>query len=79
MLTFLEDSSAPMFKDMVSPTFIHNSSYSFFSLLPTSLDENELSRGVKPRKHARGKRQLEGRTTRAHVREDLMTVGLGFW
>jgi hypothetical protein len=37
-----------MFREMVSNTFFHNSSSFCFSLFPTSLDENELSRGVKP-------------------------------
>jgi hypothetical protein len=37
-----------MFKEMVSPTFFFDSSYLCFSLFPTSLDENELSIGVKP-------------------------------
>jgi hypothetical protein len=37
-----------MFKEMVSPTFLFVSSFFCFFLLPTSLDENELSRGVKP-------------------------------
>jgi hypothetical protein len=36
-----------MFMEMVSTTFFCNSSSFCFSLLPTSLDENELSRGVK--------------------------------
>jgi hypothetical protein len=48
MLTFLEDTSAPMFKGMVSSTLLHNSSSFYFSLLPTSLDENKISRGFKP-------------------------------
>ena len=37
-----------MFKEMVSHTFLFDSSSFWFSLFPTSLDENELSRGVKP-------------------------------
>jgi hypothetical protein len=36
----------PMFKEAVSPIFLFNSSSFYFSLLPTSLDENNLSRGV---------------------------------
>jgi hypothetical protein len=42
------DSDVPIFKEMVSPTFIFDSSSLCFYLLPTSLEENELSRGVKP-------------------------------
>jgi hypothetical protein len=42
------DSDVPIFKEMVSPNFLFNSSSLCVSLLPTSLDENELSRGVKP-------------------------------
>jgi hypothetical protein len=34
--------------EMVSPTFIFDSSTLFISFFLTSLDENELSRGVKP-------------------------------
>jgi hypothetical protein len=36
-----------MFKEMVSLTFLFDSSSLCFSLLPTSLDENELYIGVK--------------------------------
>jgi hypothetical protein len=42
------DSNVPIFKEMVSPNFLFDSSSLCVSLLPTSLDENELSRGVKP-------------------------------
>jgi hypothetical protein len=41
------DSDVPIFKEMVSPTFLFDSSLCV-SFLPTSLDENELSIGVKP-------------------------------
>jgi hypothetical protein len=37
-----------MFRRMDSTTFFCNSSSFYFSLLPTTLNENELSRGVKP-------------------------------
>jgi hypothetical protein len=47
-LTFFVDSGVPMFKEMVSPTFLVKSSSLCFYLLPTSIDENKLSRGVKP-------------------------------
>jgi hypothetical protein len=42
------DSGVPRFNEMVSPTFLFDSSSLFVSLFPTSLDKNELSRGVKP-------------------------------
>jgi hypothetical protein len=48
ILTFFGESGVLMFKEMVSPTFLFYSSSLCFSLLPTSLDENELSRRVKP-------------------------------
>jgi hypothetical protein len=37
-----------MFKEMVSPTFLFDSYSLFFTLFPTSLDENELSIGLNP-------------------------------
>jgi hypothetical protein len=47
-LMIFRDSDVPIFKEMVSPTFLFDSSSLCVSLLPTSLDENELSRGVNP-------------------------------
>jgi hypothetical protein len=47
-LMIFGDSSVPIFKEKVSPTFLFDSSSFFDYLLPTSLDENELLRGVKP-------------------------------
>jgi hypothetical protein len=47
-LMIFGDSNVPIFKGMVSSTFLFDSSSLCVSLFPTSLDENELSRGVKP-------------------------------
>jgi hypothetical protein len=47
-LMILRDSDVPILEEMVSPTFLFNSSSLSVSLLPTTLDENELSRGFKP-------------------------------
>jgi hypothetical protein len=46
-LMMFGDSYVRIFKEMVSPTFLFDSSSLCVSLFPTSLDENELSRGVK--------------------------------
>jgi hypothetical protein len=42
------DSGVSIFKEIVSPTLLFYSSSLCVSLFPTSLDENELSKGVKP-------------------------------
>jgi hypothetical protein len=39
-LMIFGDSDAPIFKEMVSPTFLFDSSSLCVSFLPTSLDEN---------------------------------------
>jgi hypothetical protein len=41
-LMIFGDLDVPIFKEMVSPTFLFDSSSLCVSLLPTSLDENEL-------------------------------------
>jgi hypothetical protein len=42
------DLDVPIFKEMVSPTFLFDSYALCVSLFPTSLDENELLRQFKP-------------------------------
>jgi hypothetical protein len=46
-LMIFGNSNVPIFKEMVSPTFLFVSSSLCVSFLPTSLDENKLPRGVK--------------------------------
>jgi hypothetical protein len=48
ILMIFGEPDVPIFKEIVSPTFLFDSSSLFVSFLLTSLDENELSRGVKP-------------------------------